>query len=88
MKIFINTGEFKAKDSLIKSAQDQNADLLKQLSDANQTRDKIEKSLKNYENSQKTREGKTMIELQNAVHACLTRVAENEKCIKYLCTLL
>ena len=79
MKIFINTGEYKAKDSLIKSAEDKNADLMKKLSDANQSRDKLEKSLKNYENSKKSQEGNTEGGLLNAVHACSTRVAVNEK---------
>ena len=88
MKIFINTGEYKAKDSLIKSAEDKNADLMKQLSDANQSRDKLEKSLKNYENSKKSQEGKTKGGLLNAVYACSTRVAVNEKCKIFPCTLL
>ncbi|XP_063674701.1 myosin-2 heavy chain-like isoform X5 [Bolinopsis microptera] len=51
-------GEFKVKDSLIKSTKDYNDDLMKQLSEAKQSGDKLQKSLNNYENSQKTREGK------------------------------
>lgn len=51
------TGQFRIKDTLIKTAEEKSEDLLKQLNDAKQTTDKLEKSLKNYENNTKTREG-------------------------------
>lgn len=82
MKIIINTGEFKAKDSLIKSSEDQNADLVKQLSDAKQNCDKLEKSLKNYENSQKTREGNDGLRMR-----LMPIKRDRYQCGLYPCTL-
>ena len=83
MKIIINTGEFKAKDSLIKSAADKNEDLVKQLSDAKQNTDKLEKSLKKLENSQKTREGNDGLRMR---FMPITR--DRCECGPYPCTLL
>ena len=79
----INTGEFKVKDSLIKSTKDYNDDLMKQLSEAKQSGDKLQKSLNNYENSQKTREGNI-----NDLRMRFMPIRDRCESGRYPCTLL
>ena len=79
----INTGEFKVKDSLIKSTKDYNDDLMKQLSEAKQSGDKLQKSLNNYENSQKTREGNI-----NGLRMRFMPIRDRCESGRYPCTLL